>query len=215
MQSVAVQAPLFVVVVAAAHDELLGHPARRRVQDVGLAAGDPQRRQHGHMSVTALFAQQCDGVPQLGHGFVGPVQRQVGREQRSTVQCSAAGHFGRQVRGGAHIVVVADAVAAQRGHRRFLASTQRVGRRGELPCRGQCLRDAFRREVVERGRHHLRRYDAERRRTGREVAHPETAEPEPVECGAGLRREIGHGVHRFETVEEAARESGLPVHFRS
>ena len=114
-QPLAMMVPLFLVVVAAALDHLLRHPAGGGVQHVALSARHAERGQHGHMPVAALFPQQRGRVPQPGHRIVRPSQRHVRREQRPTVErraaCGLLGQFGR----GAGIVV-GNAVAAKRRH---------------------------------------------------------------------------------------------------
>ncbi len=166
------------------------------------------------MPVAALFAQQRGRVPQLGQRFVRPVQRDVGREQRSAIKRRAAGGFRGEDSRGLRLVI-AHAVPAQRRDGRIRTGAQSVGRRGDFPRRSQRLGDARRGEVVEHGGHDFRWHGAQRCRARGEITHPESPAAQPVERGPRFRREVGDGVHRFEAVKETACKRGVSAHVGS
>ena len=179
--------PFLVVVLPAAHDELPRHPVGDRVQDVAVPSAQAVGDEECDVGVSALFTQQGARMPEPRDGLVRPRQGLVGREQRAAVGRCARGGLRQQVGGRPHRFVVGHSVPPQRGDGGRLPGAQCVGGAGRLPCRGQCPCDVRGGEVVEHGGDDLSGRRTQRSRSGREVAHPEPAQPDPVEGGPRTR----------------------------
>jgi len=165
--------------------------------------------------VAALLTQQRCGMPQRGQRIIRPWQRPIRGEHGPSVQRCLARRLSRQFRCHSDVFIGAEPVAAQGVNRGVAPGPQRIVRAGDLPRRRQGLGDPLGSEVVEDRGHHLQGHNAQRRRAGGEIAHPETAVTQPVQRRTRLGREVGHRMHRLESIEEASGQARFSAHGRS
>ena len=211
-QAVAGSAPGVVVEPAVRLDRVARRALDRGAQHVGLARADVVADQRGDVPVPAVLAQQGGGVPQGEVWFVGPVEVQVGGEQRTS---SRGGGVEPRPQDRQHLLGdVAEHVEVDVSPKRSVDAGEAGVERGlrttaAVPDVGHGTRDETGGEAVEGGRDHTGTDPPERRRPAREVPAPEPTQPGVLHRRADLGREVHDRVDRLDRDPQPPRD--VPV----